>query len=376
MVKVLLVVSNSILNGTERCVINIAKSLNNENFEIWVATPEQGQLSDILKEYSIKEFVYNNGKIGKFSFHGSKNLYKFIKEKKFDIVHANSGIIPCVIGKLLGVKLCLETKHGLFFSQKELENISFKHKIYEKIKEYFVNYFVVVSDNDRERLIKFFNIKERKIKVIYYGIDLKKLEPFIKEKSKFKKEKSVIGNIGRLTYQKGQDILIKSFLKLLSLEKNVELIIIGDGEDEQMLKNIIHENNLEEFIKIINYKKNIFEYFSSFDIFVLTSRFEGIPFVLYESMKLGIPVISTEVGGINKIIQNDYNGILIEVDNIDQTTNAMKRLISDKELYCKMRKNAIDSVEKYGLQNMVKEYENLYHQFLKNQRAEVKFQTN
>ena len=117
-IKVLLAVCNNVLNGTERYVVDLASNLPGDRFDVYVATPMKGPLSDILESRSIKEIVFDNGKLMTYSLKGLNNLRRIFKKEKFDILHANSGFLPCVIGKISGIKFILEVKHGIFYSKK------------------------------------------------------------------------------------------------------------------------------------------------------------------------------------------------------------------------------------------------------------------
>ncbi len=369
MIKVLLVVGSNNFNGTERYAVDIARKLPKDKFEVWIATPEYGNLSEVLKEYNISEFVYSNHKLNKFSVNGALKLFSFIRKNKFDVVHANTGIIPCIAAKMLGVNLVLETKHGLFFTKENIENLSFRQRMHEKVKQYFVDYFIAISGNDKEKMVKYFKIDEKKIRVIYNGVDIDGLSDYRilkQEKGILNKNELYVGSIGRLTYQKAQNKLINAYLKLKDEFNKIKILIIGKGEDEEMLRTLIKQNKLEENIKIIDYKKNIFDYFLDLDALILTSRYEGIPYVMMEAMVIGVPVITTDVGGISNLIKSDYNGIIINADRSDDFKNAFEKLQNDRDYYNKIAKNAYNTIKDYSIDSSINNYINLYSKNLNN----------
>jgi hypothetical protein len=149
MIKILYVVLGTNLNGTERYVVDIARNLPKNEFDIYIATPLKSNLSRFLKIYGIKEFVFNNGTINGFSLKGLINLFKFIYKEKIDIVHSNSGILPCIMAKIFFNKVCFETRHGIFFTKQQIENLPYGRKYFEYIKQYFVNYEIAISENDK-----------------------------------------------------------------------------------------------------------------------------------------------------------------------------------------------------------------------------------
>jgi len=361
--KLLLVVGNCSLNGTEKYAIELASNLNKEKYSVVIATPERGQLSDIMNKYGIREFVYNNGKMNKFSLKGTLNLLKHIKEEKYDIVHANNGIIPCILSKLIGIKIVVETKHGLFFTEEKLRKLNFFTFIHEHLKQYYSDYIIAISQKDKSYLIKYFKFKEHKIKVIYNGIKTDNLDKYKDLKLRVDKnenENFILGNIGRLTYQKAQERIIKASTVIGKEIEGLKILLIGEGENRDMLTDMIKKNKLEDIVSILSYKENIYDYYMEMDALILTSRFEGIPFVLMESMALGIPVITTDVGGIGDIIKNGFNGIIIDGDNINEIKEAIKKLKYDKITYKKIQMNALETISKYSIKSFINNYEDVY----------------
>lgn len=363
MINVLHIVCNNVVHGTERYVIDIIKSIDRNIFSISVATPSYGPLSLILKEMEVEEIIYDNDKMNTFTMMGAIKLLKKIYNRNFHVIHGNAGIIPNIIGKFLGVKLNIESKHGILFSEEVLENMTFIMKYHEKIKEYFVDFFIAESENDKKKMIKYFDINEKKIKVIYNGINLNKTISLnvdsIDSSNKDTKE-IVIGTIGRLTFQKGHDILIKAFKSVIEVSRKVKLIIMGSGEQEKNLMKMITDFGLNESVIIKKYNENFNDFFKKLDVFILTSRFEGVPYVLLEAMNNKIPIIATRVGGIDNILDDGKTGLLIEKENIKETESALLKLVVDTDLRNFLSSNAFKEVQKYSLESTVKSIEKLY----------------
>jgi glycosyltransferase involved in cell wall biosynthesis len=366
MIKILFVVLGTNLNGTERYVVDIARNLPKNEFDIYIATPLKSNLSRFLKVYGIKEFVFNNGTVNSFSLNGLINLFKFIYKEKIDIVHSNSGILPCIITKIFFNKVCFETRHGIFFTKQQLENLPYGRKYFEYMKQYFVDSEIAISENDKYMLMKYFKIKEKNIKVIYNGINVKDFSKYRKENNCLNIDKIKLVNIGRLTFQKAQDVLLIAINLLKESLNNFCLTIIGDGEEKSNLLKYIKNNSLEDYVKIENYREDIFNYLKTFDVLVLSSRFEGIPYVMLEAMAIGLPVIVTDVGGISNVIKDGINGILVNEESPEEIKNAILSIANDKNKYYTIKENAFEDIKRYFLEAMVNDYKNLYVKSLKN----------
>lgn len=360
-IKVLLAVCNNVLNGTERYVVDLASNLPGDRFDVYVATPMKGPLSDILESRSIKEIVFDNGKLMTYSLKGLTNLRRIIKKEKFDILHANAGFLPCVVGKISGIKFILEVKHGIFYSKKQLDTLPFLRRLYERNKKRFVDKFIATSPNDKGLMIKYFHIPDDMIEVIYLGLDTKELltkvsnEPVKKDENKF-----ILGHIGRLTFQKGQIFLLKAFKIISGKYPNARLEIIGEGEDKESLLKFVQENDLEDKVLFRGYISDIYNEMRKFDAHILTSRFEGMGYVNLEAMALGVPVITSNVGGATNFLKDRHNALITEVEDHLSTANAIEDVISNTALRNTLIENGLKTVQDYSVERMARETVNFY----------------
>src|SRR5699024_364664 len=139
----------------------------------------------------------------------------------------------------------------------------------------------------------------------------------------------VILAIGRLTYQKGFDILIEAFRKI-SKKYSMKLIILGEGEQRQELELLINKYALGDRISLQGFVDNPYRYMKRAAIFVLPSRWEGFPNVLVEAMACGVPVVATTCpGGSIEILENGKWGELVEPGDSDALVDAILKVIDD-----------------------------------------------
>ena len=210
--------------------------------------------------------------------------------------------------------------------------------------------------------MKYFRIPENKIDVIYLGLDVDALTKNI-NKSGYRKIESrefIIGHIGRLTYQKAQITLLKALKLILKKYPDVMLVIIGDGEDKEQLKSYIDAEDISRNVTFKGYIKDVFNEMMNFDVHVLTSRFEGMGYVNLEAMELGVPVITSNVGGASNFLTDGYDALITEVDNENSTAHAIERLKSDPEFRKNIAANARRTVKDYSIERMVRETSQFY----------------
>ena len=152
------------------------------------------------------------------------------------------------------------------------------------------------------------------------------------------KKRDVIVSAGRFVYQKGYDTLIRAFAKVIALHPHFTLELYGGGDDEKLYEEIIKKYNLHGKVKLFNYAKDISAIISSCKVFVLSSRFEGIPNVLIEAMSVGVPTVSTDCtpGGPAFLTDNGKRGLLVPVDDENAMASAICKIIESPELSKKL----------------------------------------
>jgi glycosyltransferase involved in cell wall biosynthesis len=169
--------------------------------------------------------------------------------------------------------------------------------------------------------------------------------------------------IGRLTYQKGFDMLIEavSMIKEMCQEQGWEIRIIGSGEDEDMLKNKINNSRIDSIVKIYPPTDNIINEYLNAGIYVMSSRFEGLPMVLVEAQSVGLPIVSFDCPeGPGEVVINNRNGLLIENGNVQQMANALAELVNSPEKRFLFGKNALEDSERYSPEKIFGLWNNLF----------------
>ncbi|MFM9826346.1 glycosyltransferase, partial [Flavobacterium sp.] len=194
------------------------------------------------------------------------------------------------------------------------------------------------------------DFKYSNIETIYNPIDI----GYIQNQSKENLDYKYILAVGRMQDDIKQfDKLIESYSKSDLPKKNIRLVILGDGILKNQLVSLVKSLKLENKIYFEGKVKNPFKYYTNSLYTVLSSKHEGFPMVLIESLACGTPVISFDCpSGPSEIITNHHNGILVENQNFDELTLAMNVMIDNKELYLHCKQNAKSSVEKFSIEKI------------------------
>lgn len=180
-----------------------------------------------------------------------------------------------------------------------------------------------------------------------------------KEQSKCT-EKRII-SVGRLTEQKGYERLIEAWSKIANKYPDWVVDVYGDGEQKEWLKKLIVDYQVGNSFTIYPPTSNIQDKYLESSIYVMSSRFEGLPIVLLEAISCGLPCISFDCPhGPSEIIENGKTGILVENGNVEKLTEAIEDLIIHEERRIEMGQQAHISSQRYSHENIMKLWINLF----------------
>jgi glycosyltransferase involved in cell wall biosynthesis len=172
--------------------------------------------------------------------------------------------------------------------------------------------------------------------------------------------KFILGNIGELdNNHKGQYYLIEAMKKLQKTHPQIHLILLGKGKD---LDNYKRQSSSLSNITFEGFINNVGDYIKGFDLFIYPSLHEGLGSILFDVMRLKVPIIASNVGGIPEIIENNKTGLLIEPRNKDFLYESIVKLYSNVVLKEELINNAFENIENYSIKSMSKQYEIIYNQ--------------
>jgi glycosyltransferase involved in cell wall biosynthesis len=173
-----------------------------------------------------------------------------------------------------------------------------------------------------------------------------------------KTSKTVI-SAGRITPQKGFDLLIDAWHEISGeLRNEWKLLIIGDGEDKELLENKIAALDLANSVSLISATKDIFSYFQQASIYCLSSRFEGLPMVLLEALAFRVPIVAFDCDtGPEELIEDGKNGLLVEPGNVRKLSESLARLMTDDALRQQMRLHKSDKLKPLNLTSIISQWQ-------------------
>ncbi|MFC1517569.1 glycosyltransferase family 4 protein [Candidatus Margulisiibacteriota bacterium] len=375
--KILRIIARLNIGGPAIHVINLTHYLNNEQFEsklvIGKEADFEGNMLDLAAEKNVAPIVLPElGRELNF-FKDIKTLwklYKIIRKEKPDIVHthtAKAGTLGRLAAKLAGVKNIYHTFHGHIFHSYFGRLKTALFLLIERFLARFTTKIIVISERQKQELLKLKIAPLSKFSVIPLGFELDKFKElvrtnYLRDQLSIGGDEKLVGIIGRLAPVKNHHLLIPIMQAVQKKQQGqVKLVIIGNGELEEQLKGLVKDAGLENVILFSSWQKDLAKVYPDLDLVILTSLNEGTPVTLIEAMACGIPVISTDVGGVGDVVKNGESGILENKENTEKFAEDIIELLSNNELREKYIKNAKKHVfETYAVNTLVENIRNLY----------------
>lgn len=370
-IKILQIATMSSWGGAPQVVFDLIKNLSKEHFDVELACGA-GSGWEKMKSSGVKIHILPNMRRGIDPLRDLKTiwaLYRIIKKRNYDIVHCHStkaGLVGRFAAKFAGVKKIYFTVHGWGFYNSEYRREKLLLILLEKVMALLSSKIICVSKNDYNEGLKNKIAPQDKMVVVYNGIDwqFSADRAIVRANLKLNNQDIVFGFVARLVEQKNPQLLLQSAAAVFGRHKNAKLIIAGDGplmaECRKLSENLKINDSVIFLGELSN--KAVRRLMVGFDVFVLPSRFEGLPLTIIEAMFAGLPIIASDVGGIPELIVNSKNGFLVNNDDAAAFAAKIEYFIENQNMMQKMgdigREIAYD---KFNLKKMIENYQNLYY---------------
>lgn len=372
-IRVVMVISSfaPVIGGAERQALQLAQRLVQQGLTVQVLTRRYPGLEATEEMNGVKVWrlpVAGNGRnpLSSVMFTAGVVLWLIRHAKEYDVVHVHASLSPAVSALLAKlwtrkpvlVKVACSGPHGDVASMRRRPFLSLRCRLLRRADR-----FLVLNSESIQELQEL-GLDKRQMASIVNGVDTTYFAPNEQKVTAPIEVKQASGKavfVGRLTTQKGVDLLLRAWAQLVEPR---QLILVGEGAERSSLEALASELDLDN-VTFTGSTNDVRSYLQQADLFVLPSRSEGIPNALLEAMACGLPVVASAVGGIPDVVQDGESGLLVPPDDVPALAGAIGRLLADSDLRRRMgEKGRQRVVSDYSLKATTTRHLELYREVI------------
>ena len=356
------VLSSYGVGGQERVALDLAigqKARGHEVSVISLAAPPDGAMA--------QEFAAAGIAVGRVAKRGGLDptlvprLVRALRERRADVVHTHNPL-PLIYGApaaRLARAAAIHTKHGM-------NPGGSAHRLLRRTAARFTHAFVAVSDTTAAQAVAQDDSAPAKLHTIPNGIRLDRYAPDPEARAAARVELGlgdawVVGTVGRLDAAKNQIMLVRAMAPMLS--SRVRLVIVGEGDTRRDLEAAIAKLPDPRWVVLTGRRMDVPKLIHAFDVFALSSETEGLPLVVPEAMAAGLPIVTTGVGGLPSVVDDQLTGLVVPVNEAAMHA-ALANLEADRDRARAMGAEArTAALSRFSYDRMVDAYLVLYQRY-------------
>lgn len=349
MLRVAIVLEDFSIGGAQRVVSELIQNLSQNDIKLLVLCLKKRKVTDLAKESEEAADVKYLGIKGKNLIKNYLYVSNELKAFNPDVVHAH------LVGQLYSVPWGILNKVPVIITAHTKPEKAFIKKI-EWLISYGVKHkkiwIVAVSEENLSLVNKFFGGSTQQCLCINNGINTKKF---------YRTEHNLFTyiNVARQDENKNQVAIIHAFQRIYMQNKDIHLILAGDGPCHEMLISEVEKLRLNNAVDLPGAVGNVKDYYAVSDVYVQASHREAMPMSVLEAIAAGLPIISTNVGGLNDVVKG--NGFLIPDGGGDELYQTMKKMLEMSDFELKSLGNESKKISNiYSSEKMAQEYMRLY----------------
>ncbi len=369
-IRVLFLMIQMAMGGTERLVLNLARRLDRRRFEPSVAWLTDGPP---LEEFEALEIpLYCLPKSRRFDWGVMRAVGRLVREQDIDVVNAHHflSFVYAYYGcRIAGRAALVYTEH----SEHDVTSAQGKWRTIGGWLARSSSAVVGVSRPVSDTLASHFHVAPRRVHTIENGVDVELFgatglpRQRARERFGFGPGEVVIGHVANFRHNKNHLFLLRAFRDVLRRRPGVRLVFAGQGfpgdpeSSEAEVRAFVRQHGLEERVSLLGYRPDVHDLLRALDVCCLVSYREGLPLSLIEAMATGLAVVGTDVPGIRDVIEPERNGLLVPPDDVAALAGALERLARDEALRDRLgRAGGRTAAERYSLARCVNDTERLF----------------
>lgn len=350
--------------GGERQIANLLKGLRKGQYDIenLVLCVQGEHFAAYCNEQQIRNFTYD--KKSGLSLTAAKKLKTLCLENQIDIVHCHDSHAH----SMAVLSAFLFRNHSKMIVHRRVDFPIKGQTSKWKYNAKSIDAFIAISKEIEQGLRKSIRKPER-IHLIYSTVDIETIERVkpvnIYAELNLDRNKKIIGNISALSKEKDYPTFLRTAKRLLSKSNDYEFVIVGSGELRELLEGLATELNIEDQVHFMGYKTNAIAWLKAFDVFLMTSKTEGLGTSVLEAFAAQVPVVGTNAGGMKETILHQHTGLVANIGDDQRLAQNIELLLRDAELNYQLIKNAELFVkESFSIDTMAYKTAKLYRKII------------
>jgi glycosyltransferase involved in cell wall biosynthesis len=360
----------SAVGGAERSVVMIAKGIDRSAYDISVISIcGKGCNGKEIEEIGIPVVALNSNPARAFNPLITLRLWEYFRSLKPDIVHSHLNYNALVATRLARSPILVRHEHNVYPDRTSTMALA------DKITDQWVHRIVACSESVKQATQSREAIESDKVTVIRWGIDTKEMVAHrsahdVRASLGIADDDEVLVCVASLTEKKGHEYLLRSFPQIQSLFTQTRLVLVGDGPRRPYLESLVRRLRIESKVTLLGIRSDISDLLNMSDLFVLPSLYEGTPIAIMEAQAMGVPCVTTRVGGTDELILHNKTGLLVEPRSAEALASAVCQLLANPQRRLRMSHTARRYARcHFSTERFFRELDALYRQLLVEKRA-------
>jgi len=383
-IRVLQAITRMIVGGAQLHALYLCQRLDKSRFDTQLLTgPELGPEGDLLSAARATVPTQVIGALGR-EVHPLRDveayfaIERFLKKERFHIVHTNTskaGILVRRAARACGVPIVVHTVHGWQWTEARTGTMNRFIIASERWAAGLSDRLIVVTEKDREKGLKAGVGRPEQYVLIESSIALDRFTPDPEKRKQFRRafgipeDAPVAGTVGRFAYQKAPEVMLAAAKRILAENSAAHFLYVGDGPLRDDVLGRMGDFARHPRLHLSGILEDVVPSLAAMDVFLLSSRYEGLPRVVVEAMAMELPVVSTPADGVLEIVIPEATGLLVPHEDEEALAKKAIMLLADPEQARRLgtRGRAL-VIQRFDLDGMVRRTASLYEGLLQEKR--------
>lgn len=334
------------------------------------ARPDHGRNGIVEQKITCHDISFDRNPYHFRNFRALLQLFKRFRREQFQLVHVHTpvaGILGRIAAKLAGVPCVIYTAHGFHFYQGSPWASWLLYYPLERLLARWTDDLIVMNQEDYENA-KSFRIRRQLLHMPGVGVDVSRFMTDNPEQVRIQQRKRlgvgekdfVILHVAELNRNKNQMQMLQAMKRLAPRHDCIKCIFVGDGEHREFLLAAVQQLGLQDSVQVLGFRRDIPELLAGSDLAVLLSRREGLPQSLLEAMVCGRPILASDVRGNRDLVSHGENGLLVPLDDAEETARAIGFLLENRVLARQMGERGKQMVKPFELPSILERMRAVY----------------